>query len=88
MNTKGGINLAYKVFKEDLKECAEYKRFKQDAVKLEYEDRLFRESQNPEEKGLIDPIYVLQPVEITVYYHVPDMENVETRKLNKKVLGY
>ena len=85
MNYKGGIKLAYKAFEQDLKNCKDYQQFKADAIRIEYEDRLLRESQNPYELNLIDPIYVLQPVEITVYYRVPEIDTKETRHLNRKL---
>jgi len=39
-NNKGNIKLAFETFLKDLQTCEEYQRFKKDAVRIAYEDRI------------------------------------------------
>jgi hypothetical protein len=84
MNNKGNIRKAYKAFREDLKQCPDFIRFKQDAYRISYEDRIGRERLNDRELST-DWITVLRPKQIGINYNVPEVYTKESRDLNNKL---
>jgi hypothetical protein len=82
MNNKGNIRLAYKVFEKDLQKCPDFIKFKEDSIRIVFEDRLVRERNHIGSKDL-STINVLKPNPIRITFNVPQVYTKKARKLNK-----
>lgn len=82
MNNKGNILLAYKTFEKDLQKCPDFIKFKENSVRVVFEDRLERERNYIDSKDL-STTNVLKPIPIKITFNLPKVYTKKSRKLNK-----
>ena len=81
MNDKGKISLAYKIFAKDLQKCPDFIKFKNDCVRVVFEDRLARERTHIGSKDL-GTVNVLKPKSVKINFNVPEVYTKNSRRLN------
>lgn len=82
MNNKGNIRIAYKTFEKDLQKCPDFKKFKENSIRVVFEDRLTRERNHIGSKDL-STTNVLKPVPIKITFNLPEVYTKKSRKLNR-----
>jgi len=82
MNNKGNIKLAYKTFERDLQRCPDFIKFKENSVRVVYEDSIQRERNHIGSKDL-STTNVLKPKPIKITFNLPEVYTKKSRKLNR-----